>query len=310
MNKGEHILSSKELSEKLVLVIRSAALGDMILTLPAIAALRSRVRGVELLGRLPGANLAHGSKLASVVHSIDRCPFHALFDQNIDDSELLEFLGRFDLVVSWSCLELLSEKLAKLDVELISSEPFPPPDVHAADHFMETLVQLGVSDDAVVPFIQFEETDILPVHPSLSDLTEGGFVALHPSSGNRKKNWPAERFLSLARLVHAEGLQPLWVQGEADTEVVQFLYDQFPAMVARDLHLFDLARVLSKAAVYVGNDSGVSHLAAAVGTPTLAIFGPTNPNQWAPRGRLVRIENRLASSASIWKLALEMIQSY
>ena len=88
MNKGEYILSPKELSEKLVLVIRSAALGDMILTLPAIAALRSRVRGVELLGRLPGANLGRGSKLASVVHSIDRRPFHALFDQNIDDSEL------------------------------------------------------------------------------------------------------------------------------------------------------------------------------------------------------------------------------
>ena len=310
MNKGEYILSPKELSEKLVLVIRSAALGDMILTLPAIAALRSRVRGVELLGRLPGANLGRGSKLASVVHSIDRRPFHALFDQNIDDSELLEFLGRFDLVVSWSCLELLSEKLEKLGVELISSEPFPPPHVHVAEHFMQTLLQLGVSGDDVVPFIQFDGTDMPSVHPSLSDLIEGSFVALHPSSGNPKKNWPAERFLSLARLVHAEGLQPLWIQGEADTEVVQLLHDRFPAVVARDLHLLDLARLLSKAAIYIGNDSGVSHLAAAVGTPTLAIFGPTNPKQWAPRGRFVRIENRLASSASIWKLALEMIQSY
>jgi len=55
-----------------------------------------------------------------------------------------------------------------------------------------------------------------------------------------------------------------------------------------DLPLRTLAGVLARCSVYVGNDSGVSHLAAAVGAPTVAIFGPTDPRVWGPRGPRVQ----------------------
>ncbi len=111
-----------------------------------------------------------------------------------------------------------------------------------------------------------------------------GFVAVHPGSGSPRKNWPADRFEALAREL-AQGAPWLLVHGPAEAA-------QRPAegaVAALNLPLRVLARVLSAAGVYVGNDSGVSHLAAAAGAPTLVLFGPTDPALWAPVGPRVRV---------------------
>ena len=100
------------------------------------------------------------------------------------------------------------------------------------------------------------------------------FAAIHPFSGSARKNWPLERYRALKL--------------EMPVEFAAGPEEKLPE-ARRFENLADLASWLASASVYIGNDSGISHLAAAVGTPTLALFGPTRPALWAPRGPHVRM---------------------
>ena len=114
---------------------------------------------------------------------------------------------------------------------------------------------------------------------------------LHPGSGSAKKNAPLPWFLELAhRMERERAVTPVFLTGEADADVAAQLSACAPHRThLRDLSLLEAARVLAGAVTYVGNDSGITHLAAALGVPTLAVFGPTDPEQWGPRGEKVRI---------------------
>ncbi len=119
------------------------------------------------------------------------------------------------------------------------------------------------------------------------------FVLIHPGSGGRIKCWPLENFVELARRLRDQGdMGVLFVVGEAEIDrwgedALGPLAESFPLL--RCGELIQLAGLLAQARAYAGNDSGPSHLAAALGTPTLALFGATNPVHFAPVGRAVRI---------------------
>lgn len=120
-------------------------------------------------------------------------------------------------------------------------------------------------------------------------------VALHPGSGSEGKRWPAERFAGVAALARAAGYMPALLVGEADalalrqTEVALARYGAWGAAapVARGLSLAATQAWLTRCAGYVGNDSGVSHLAGLSAVPTVAVFGPTDPARWSPLGPFV-----------------------
>jgi ADP-heptose:LPS heptosyltransferase len=119
----------------------------------------------------------------------------------------------------------------------------------------------------------------------------GPVIAIQPGSGSVKKNWPWPSFLALAAALQQTGLgRVLWIVGEAEAGLARSLQKDSPgAPVLKECGLPEVAAVLSQCRGYVGNDSGISHLAAAVGTPTVALFGPTDPDVWGPRGRQVAI---------------------
>ena len=283
-----------------VLVIPSGALGDTIVALPAIAALSRRAARVEVVGTAPYVELALGPGLAVRTHSVDRAMFGALFQHGAEEAELLEFLGGFDRVVAWSRMPLLAAKLEGLGIELIQSTPLPPDGVHACDHLMQALEPLGINGPAPLPSIQIGE-GITGFPPK--------FVAIHPSSGSASKNWAPEHFEGLARLACAAGLDVVWIQGEADKSVVSDLARLVPGRLACELPLEELAAVLAACAVFVGNDSGVSHLAAAVGAPTVALFRATDPAQWAPRGPYVHIASAGVSAEAVWGFAIDLMNA-
>jgi ADP-heptose:LPS heptosyltransferase len=101
-------------------------------------------------------------------------------------------------------------------------------------------------------------------------------IVIHPFSGSQRKNWPLHYFRALACRL------PLPVEWSAGPEEALDGATRFD-------NLLDLAGWLAGAELYIGNDSGITHLAAATGTPTLALFGPTAPNLWAPRGHNVMV---------------------
>jgi heptosyltransferase III len=138
-------------------------------------------------------------------------------------------------------------------VRFLDALPQNEPNLHAVDFYMR---QVGGPHGAV-PQIACPRTD-------------EGFIAVHPFSGSPKKNWV--RFDEFAELA------PLPVRVCVSPE------QQWSGAVQFG-DLYDLARWLATATLYVGNDSGISHLAAAVGVPTIAIFRASDPRIWAPRGR-------------------------
>src|SRR5581483_12178965 len=111
------------------------------------------------------------------------------------------------------------------------------------------------------------------------DTERENFAVIHPFSGSPRKNWPLDRFRRLASSL--ERVMPVrWCAGRQDPPL--------PEAVCID-DLYALACWLARARLYIGNDSGITHLAAAVGTPVLALFGPTDPAVWGPRGENVRV---------------------
>ncbi len=149
--------------------------------------------------------------------------------------------------------------LLGLPVQFLDALPEPGAKIHAADFFLRQAGGNGLA----LPRIECERGDV------------ENFAAIHPFSGSARKNWPLDRFRELAARL---ALPVRWCAGPQEA-----LPKTFGGAV-RFENLYDLACWLARARVYIGNDSGITHLAAAVGTPVVAIFGPTDPAVWAPRG--------------------------
>jgi ADP-heptose:LPS heptosyltransferase len=147
-----------------------------------------------------------------------------------------------------------------LPFEFLNALPEHGAKIHAADCFLK---QAG-GDSLAVPRIECEQA------------VREDFAVIHPFSGSARKNWPLDRFRELAAQLP---LPVRWCAGPE--EALE------PA--ARFENLYELACWLASARVYIGNDSGITHLAAAVGTPVVAIFGATDPAVWAPRGDRVSV---------------------
>ena len=189
--------------------------------------------------------------------------------------------------------------LAAGAAEVIAWPALPTPPVrsrrvHAADHLLSALRARLDAPARAVPRLPVPEDIRRRARATLNErgLEPGRFLALHPGSGAPRKNWPAGHFADLARLVREGlGLKAAVIRGPVEAEREGDIPAALGA-VADSVILCPglplLAGILAEAAAYAGNDSGVTHLAAACGAPTAAVFGPTDPGVWGPRGGLVR----------------------
>jgi heptosyltransferase-3 len=178
-------------------------------------------------------------------------------------------LRSFDSIVSWYGTNRpeFRELTASLGLPFTFHTALPPDSrLHASDFFLS---QVGAPPGGI-PRIAIPSTP------------REGYAVLHPFSGSARKNWPLERFRELAR-----AFPSVWCRGPEDT-LRDTLPDALPDAVCIP-DLYQLACWLGKARVFIGNDSGITHLAAAIGMPVVALFGPTDPAIWAPRGVDVRV---------------------
>jgi heptosyltransferase-2 len=186
-------------------------------------------------------------------------------------------------VVAFTRSEPLLDALRARAKRLLAHDPAPPEGgPHASLWLARALSPLALPAgvDAPPP-LAFTEDERREARARTRALDEG-FLALHTGSGSPAKNWPGERFAEAARRL-SRGRPWLLAQGPAEEEPAPWP----GAMVAREWPLRVLGAVLSRAGLFIGNDSGVAHLAAASGAPTLTLFGPTDPALWAPVGRSV-----------------------
>ncbi len=191
--------------------------------------------------------------------------------------EAITELKQFDSIVSWYGANRpeFRDAVARLGLpfRFLDALPREQPGVHAADFFLQ---QAGGTGAAVprIPCPRFDD----------------GFVAIHPFSGGARKNWPLERFQDVAAGL---GMPVRWCAGPEEVLPEAIRFDD----------LYELALWLARARLYIGNDSGITHLAAAVGTATVAVFGPTDAAVWGPRGERVCV----TSSANGWPGAEEVL---
>lgn len=258
-----------------VLVIRGGAIGDFILTLPVLRLLRDTIAGcyVEVFGYPSIAGLAQAAGLADAVRSLEHRTMAPLFAKNAPiDEALAEHLRSFNLVVSflYDPDGLFRASLERVGVKtLIECNPRVRPDGgHASKQLAQGLEKIAM-------FLENEH--LLRAHFERRP-AEQRRTAIHVGSGSPKKNWPLERWLKLADEMPETEI--VFITGEAE----EARGVKIPAhhMHWHALPLVELAERLGTCTAFLGHDSGISHLAAACGVPSLLLFGPTDPEVWAP----------------------------
>ena len=247
------------------LLIRPGAIGDFILSLPALECLRADY--TEVWTAPQNVPLA---QFADCARSI---PSTGLDLLGITDPgpRLLAELSSFDSIISWygSNRQDFRRYVRDLDLPFTFFAALPRDStVHAAYFYLDQARSLVCCDSDGIPRIPC---------PAARE----NFAVIQPFSSNRGKDWPLDRFRLIAATLERR-IPVHWCRGPEDPPLA--------GAVTMD-NLWDLACWLARASLYIGNDSGITHLAAAVGTPTLALFGPTDPAVWAPRGPNVRVAN-------------------
>lgn len=296
-----------------ILVLRGGALGDFIVTLPALACLRQRwpAARIELVGNATAAALATARGLIDVVHSQHEGRWSALFAPPGTPlpSDLTAWLARFDLVFNaWPDPDGdLRRRFPVRDGQMYLSATAMPTLAPASAHFCEPLREVGLNPSTTPPFVALQPIEALAAASFPMRLNSGPktTIAVHPGSGSSRKNWPADRWLALLPEL---GVPVLLILGEVEIEPWRARLPSLPDTVRPLLtpSLEELVTELSSCRLFLGHDSGVSHLAAACGVPCVLLFGPTDPAMWAPPAQHVHV---LHSAPDLAHLSLESVRA-
>lgn len=280
-----------------ILVIRGGAIGDFILTLPAIRALRQAYPNaqIDILGYKHIAVLAKNPVYADQIRSVESAALSRFFARDADlPRELANYFASFDLIVSYLYDPnlIFEANLRRSGSKNVICGPAKIENsAHATRQLARPIEELDLSIPDFAPKVFPSDEDRHCAAEFLVGLTTP-LVALHPGSGSEKKNWQLENWIDLGNYVHENFAGSLViVSGEADqsqTEKLQMIFENSRTRFANLLPLPHLAAILEKT-IFVGHDSGISHLAAATGAESILVFGPTDPAVWAPLNKNVRV---------------------
>ena len=296
------------ISPKTVVILHPGGLGDLLLAVPTIQSLRERWPCNEFLlcAHPQGGELLRECGLVDRSLSVQSTGCMALFGGMAPgDSLLRDWLSRCDLAVAWTSDEsgTLAAALKRPGAAAaVVQSPFASTltSIHQRERYAE-IVGVTAKQASVVERVSEAFKADARTHLSGYGVSRRRPLAIiHPGSGSRHKCVKPEILLEV--LEGLEGFESLLIQGPADEEMIDRLLLRMPRapIVLRGLSVRLLAGVLLEADVFLGHDSGVTHLAAFLGIPTIALFGPTDPARWAPRGASVRVINEHPCGCSTW----------
>ncbi len=289
------IVNPDEARESRVLIIFPGALGDLICLLPTIRWIASQnpQAAIELMARMELARFAVGRMGVARAHSVDRPEVSRLFvDSDIDLSSAREFFNAFDRIYSFFAAEnerfIVNLAASSREVQFY---PFRPPgEGHIAEAYLAAVgAPDGFDGGAKIELLEADQVAASEILESFR-LERGEYLLVLPGSGSRTKNWPVEKFVELTQRL-AEKIKPLALLGPAEEGIADAFYATRVSVLG-DLELGTVAALASRARAFIGNDSGVSHLAAASGAGGLVLFGPTDPDRWRPKGRIEVIRHQ------------------
>ena len=288
-------------------MIRGGAIGDFILTLPAITALRRQFPAahLEVLGYPHIAQLALAGGLVNRVQSIEARALAGFFARGGALVEhLADYFSEFDLILSYlydpdGVFETNVSLCSRAQFIVGPHRPNEAARLHATKVYLQPLERLAIFDADPIPRLLLPPGPV-SLNPQPSTLS---LLALHPGSGSERKNWPEAKWAELLRrLMESTDFNLLIVGGEAEGERLKRLAAALPparCQVAQSLPLADLAHRLANCRAFIGHDSGISHLAAAVGLPGVVLWGDTAEEIWRPPSGKVAVLRHPAGLAQL-----------
>lgn len=297
-----------------LLIVHPGSLGDVVLSLPAIRALQAAFPE-HPLGLLAQSEVGRLFNAAGEVHKSFALEGPSLANilagAHAMDAEIAQWLSSCDMAVGW-----MSDPDRRLNAafltfripKIIISTPHSTEcrSVHQTDRFLETImssISLTFHDKA----LQLPE-DVMK--QAASRLTSIGIlpsqpmIIIHPGSGSRHKCVDSSLFARLLVEYQGNGIVPVIVAGPADHEQVACLQRTYgrPFHLVDNLDLLSMAGIIAHADCFIGHDSGLTHLAACLHVPTVALFGPTDPQRWAPRGSHVQVLTAASCHCQGWEV--------
>ncbi len=290
----------------MLLLLHHGAIGDFLLTLSVAGEVRQHLGRPRfaVIASAASARWAAAGSIVDLGHSPESVGLHTLFapETPLDNrlshllgqaTVILNFLGRHD--------ESIHNRLVTATAgQVISVDPRPTPatlasGLHITDQWAADVRSQGLQIDQPIP----------PRIRCSSGSNAQPIVIIHPGSGGRQKCWPIEQFMNLADALARHAMQIAWMLGPAEREPDN---DRFAAIAQRTAatgeelivedDLAGAAARIADAKLYIGNDGGMTHVAAATGTPTLAIYVATDPRVWRPLGENVSAIDARAETES------------
>jgi len=267
-----------------LLIVHQGALGDLVCIFPVIVALRRHFRPVGILCQEHLGRLAAAEGLVETWFPIEAAWTASLFT-GAAGLEARRFFAPYTNFLVFSRSETLAACLQRIGGRVCRVPPRPAADrrIHVTEHALEHIRACGLLPEQERTLPQTAASAASPVENSRSKT-----VLIHPGAGSPRKRWPFAGFRDVAEQLHALELSPEFVVGPAEQDLLPEL-GHHNAAAHHPVGILDLLARLRSAAAYIGNDSGVSHLAAWAGLPSVVIFGPTDPARWRPRGDAVAI---------------------
>ena len=282
-----------------ILVIRRGAIGDAIVTLPALGILREHYNDayIEVIGNPAYWEIAHSRYYVDAISTGEIKLTQELYLRKGQLSkDLADYFSSFNLILAYISDHegIIKENLKRIGAkQILIYLPFPKEeDLHAADYTALILREIGLDvNPPLFPRIHLRSEDLDFASQFLSTFMKyEPLVAIHPRTYGIK-GWSIEKFINIGKWIeNTLGGKSIWVIGPAEEENLKLIKSNFPTSAFLHLnYLPKVAAVLNLSHLYLGCDTGISHLAAAVGVPIITLFGPTNPHVWGPRGKKVLI---------------------
>jgi ADP-heptose:LPS heptosyltransferase len=290
-----------------LVILHQGAIGDFLLTLPVIQSAREHLQAGHCVvaASAASARLAAGRSVVDAWLSPETLGVYRLFCRDLEPARPLADLlseARWVLNLLTGPSGCVHDRLKELTAgQLVSIDPRPTEETresrrHISVQWTDAIRAVGWNlAEPRHAAIQFP-------HPPARSIPR---VLIHPGSGGQSKCWPIERFIVLADAIKTAEVS--WMVGPAEGEVTGAIQERGEPIVYEP-ELFKAAQRMAACDLYVGNDGGATHLAAAVGVRTVAIFGTTDPQVWRPLGNDVTVISPEQVEDSMEGISLEQVR--
>ncbi|MCD4831766.1 MAG: glycosyltransferase family 9 protein [Anaerohalosphaeraceae bacterium] len=326
------------------LIIQPGAIGDCILTLPLAAMMKDKLNVgiVKILGRSSYIDYFLGRSCIDGIGDMDSIDLHRFFvspdDFHPDESDpLIEAMANYKIIINFlgepgsdfeQNLAFAANCSNPVEVATFQLKPPAGNDKHITSIYANHLAEIFhlapseiCQDSCYLEPMNSDRENSQKLIKSLGLSNSNPIAVIHPGSGGQSKCWHIDNFYSVAEILAERKINPVFLIGPAEIERFKpSTIDRFAAVapVVSDFSLTETFQLLCLAGCFIGNDSGISHMAAALGVPTISCFGPTDPAIYSPIGPKVKTfkfdSNDFTSpapeaAAAIAKQAYEFITS-